>query len=101
MAVVAASDPVMCRGDVLTLLDDIQELQPTIFASVPRLYNRIYDRVMNTIDSGNPVSRALFYRAFSSKQAAVKTGDLSGGSFGAFWDRLVFSKIKARLGGTP
>jgi AMP-binding enzyme len=33
------------RGDVLELLDDIAELRPTIFTSVPRLYNRIYDKV--------------------------------------------------------
>jgi long-subunit acyl-CoA synthetase (AMP-forming) len=30
---------------VLGLLDDIQVLQPTIFVSVPRLWNRIHDRV--------------------------------------------------------
>ena len=34
------------RGDVLELLEDIQELQPTVFPSVPRLWNRIYDKVM-------------------------------------------------------
>jgi long-chain acyl-CoA synthetase len=36
------------RGDVLTLLEDIEELQPTLFTSVPRLYNRIYDKVPET-----------------------------------------------------
>lgn len=30
---------------------------------------------------------------------AVQRGDLSGGRLGPFWDRLVFSKIKARVGG--
>ena len=33
------------RGDVKTLLNDIQELKPTLFISVPRLLNRIYDKV--------------------------------------------------------
>ncbi len=33
------------RGDVAVLLEDIEELQPTLFPSVPRLYNRIYDKV--------------------------------------------------------
>jgi long-chain acyl-CoA synthetase len=37
------------RGDVLLLLEDIEELQPTLFTSVPRLYNRIYDKVLNTM----------------------------------------------------
>lgn len=32
-------------GDVLRLLDDIAVLRPTVFCSVPRLWNRIYDKV--------------------------------------------------------
>jgi len=32
-------------GDPLKLLDDMQALKPTIFPSVPRLFNRIYDRI--------------------------------------------------------
>lgn len=33
------------QGDVRKLMDDIKELQPTLFASVPRLLNRFYDKV--------------------------------------------------------
>lgn len=33
-------------GDPLKLLDDMQTLKPTIFISVPRLFSRIYDKVM-------------------------------------------------------
>ena len=33
------------RGDVKKLTDDIQALKPNIFPTVPRLLNRIYDRV--------------------------------------------------------
>jgi long-chain acyl-CoA synthetase len=32
-------------GDPLKLLDDMKVLKPTIFPSVPRLFNRIYDRI--------------------------------------------------------
>ncbi|KAK9816781.1 hypothetical protein WJX72_005028 [[Myrmecia] bisecta] len=87
------------RGNVLELLDDVLELKPTLFASVPRLWNRIHDRVMATIRASNPVSRRLFAAAYASKKAALDRGDPSGGRFGPFWDRLVFSKIRARLGG--
>ena len=89
----------LCRGNVLELLDDIQELSPHMFVSVPRLFNRIYDRVNATIRDSNPISRKLFETAYASKKAALDRGDLSGGRMGAFWDKLVFSKIKARLGG--
>ena len=33
------------QGDVKKLVGDIQELKPTVFVSVPRLLNRIYDKV--------------------------------------------------------
>ena len=33
------------QGDVKKLVGDIQELRPTLFVSVPRLLNRIYDKV--------------------------------------------------------
>lgn len=44
------------RGDVLGLLDDVAALQPTIFNSVPRLWNRIYDRINGTLREGSFVS---------------------------------------------
>jgi long-chain acyl-CoA synthetase len=87
------------RGDVALLLEDIEELQPTLFTSVPRLYNRIYDKVMGAIQQSSPVARKLFEMAYASKRAALRGGDLSGGRFGPMWDRLVFSKVRARLGG--
>lgn len=34
------------RGDVTKLLEDVQELRPTVFPSVPRLFNRIYDKLI-------------------------------------------------------
>ena len=34
------------RGDVKELVNDIQALKPTIFVSVPRLLNRVYDKVL-------------------------------------------------------
>ena len=32
-------------GDILKLLDDLKELKPSYFPSVPRLFNRIYDKI--------------------------------------------------------
>ena len=56
-------------------------------------------RFAGTIRAGNPVARGLFNTAYAHKKAALDAGDLTGGRFGAFWDALVFSKIRARLGG--
>ncbi len=32
-------------GDITTLSNDIQELRPTLFVTVPRLLNKMYDKV--------------------------------------------------------
>lgn len=52
----------------------MQALQPQLFVSVPRLWNRIYDRVMATMREANPVKRRLFERAFAYKRAALEAG---------------------------
>ncbi|KAL2911690.1 medium-chain fatty acid-CoA ligase faa2 [Polyrhizophydium stewartii] len=85
------------RGDVALLLDDIAALSPTIFPSVPRLLNRIYDRIMQqALNSGSAVKTALFRRALDTKIANMRANKVYTH---AFWDALVFSKIKAVLGG--
>ncbi len=33
-----------------------------IFTSVPRLWNRIYDKVMLAVETGSPLARGLFKR---------------------------------------
>lgn len=51
-----------------------QALKPHIFVSVPRLWNRIYDRVMATMREANPVKRRMFETAFAYKRAALEAG---------------------------
>jgi len=87
------------RGDVLLLLEDVEQLQPTTFASVPRLYNRIYDKVMAQIESSSIVAKKLFWTAFEYKKSHILKGDLRGGALAPLFDALVFSKIRAKLGG--
>ncbi|KAJ3092531.1 hypothetical protein HK102_006083 [Quaeritorhiza haematococci] len=84
------------RGEVTQLFDDILELKPTLFPSVPRLLIRLYDRVMNTVNSGGGVKKFLFETAFDAKKRMLRNGSVTKSSF---WDKLVFKKIQARLGG--
>lgn len=43
------------HGNPLEIMDDISLLKPDFFASVPRIYNKIYDRVMLQIMKSNPI----------------------------------------------
>lgn len=84
------------RGDVTLLFEDIAEIRPTIFCSVPRLYNRIYSAILSkTLHSGSPIAAALFSRGLAAKQEGLKSGNLTH----AIWDRVLFNKIKNVLGG--
>lgn len=82
-------------GDPLRLLEDCQILRPTFFAAVPRILNRIYQSAMV---SGNVpgVKGALFRRACETKLQKLHT---TGDNTHPLWDRLVFRKVQAVLGG--
>lgn len=83
------------QGDTLKLMEDIEALRPTIFVSVPRLYNRIYDKVLSGVKLKGGISEYLFNRAFEAKRLGLLKGTVKH----TFWDLLVFSKIRQKLGG--
>ncbi|XP_009767906.1 long chain acyl-CoA synthetase 6, peroxisomal [Nicotiana tabacum] len=83
------------QGDNLKLMDDLAALRPTIFSSVPRLYNRIYAGITNAVQTSGVLKQRLFNAAYNSKKQAV----MNGRKPSPMWDRLVFNKIKDKLGG--
>ena len=84
------------QGDTLKLMDDIAVLRPTIFVSVPRLFNKVYDKVMAGVKEKNSFKQMLFNWAYAAKVENLReTGELKHW----IWDRLVFEPIRAKLGG--
>jgi len=81
------------------------EVRPTIIVSVPRLFEKIYARVMDQVLAGSRLKRAIFVWALATgKKYAAKT--IAGESIpthlsfkNAVAAKLVFSKIIARTGG--
>ncbi|KAK3013015.1 hypothetical protein RJ639_009964 [Escallonia herrerae] len=83
------------HGDNLKLMDDLAALRPTLFCSVPRLYNRIYAGITNAVKTSGALRERLFNAAYNSKKQAIMKGQKPS----PMWDRLVFNKIKGKLGG--
>ncbi|KAK5787011.1 hypothetical protein PVK06_041662 [Gossypium arboreum] len=83
------------QGDNLKLMDDLAALRPTIFCSVPRLYNRIYAGITNAVSTSGALKERLFRAAYNSKRQAI----MNGRNASPIWDKLVFNKIKEKLGG--
>ncbi|XP_029106783.1 long-chain-fatty-acid--CoA ligase 6 isoform X2 [Scleropages formosus] len=82
------------QGDIRLLAEDMKALRPTIFPVVPRLLNRMYDKIFS--QAKNPVKRWLLNFAAKRKAAEVQSGVIRSDSV---WDKIFFSKIQASLGG--
>jgi long-chain acyl-CoA synthetase len=88
-----------------TVAENMGEVKPTIMTSVPRLYEKIYARILESVETGSPVKRKIFYWALGVGREYVnkimKKEDISGGlQFKRnLAYKLVFSKLAERVGG--
>jgi long-chain acyl-CoA synthetase len=91
--------------NVDTVAADMQRWRPTLMASVPRLYDKIYSRVLEAVRAGPALKQRLF---FWGKRVGERVVDLRLGRCrvppflaAQLWlaDTLVFSKLRARTGG--
>ncbi len=91
------------NSDITELVNELSEVRPTVFFAVPRLYNKIYDGLHKKM-AASAVKKRLFDAALSNekKRAALSAEGRSSGwvevKHRAF-DKLVFSKVRERLGG--
>ncbi len=88
-----------------TVAANLQEVKPTVVLSVPRLYEKVYARVLENALSGSAVKRAIFFWAKRAGEdwATHRLAALPVPAGLAFKkkiaDKLVFSKLQARTGG--
>jgi len=88
-----------------TVADNMGEVHPTVMTSVPRLYEKIYAKVLDGVENGSGLKRKIFYWALGVGKeyiTAVMNNEPIGGGLQfkrnlAF--KLVFSKLAARVGG--
>src|SRR5882672_5835057 len=88
-----------------TVAANLQEVKPTVVLSVPRLYEKVYARVLENALSGSAIKRNIFFWA---KRAGEQWATLSLAGLPIpgglkikkkIADRLVFAKLQARTGG--
>ncbi|KAE9550027.1 hypothetical protein FO519_006755 [Halicephalobus sp. NKZ332] len=83
-------------GDIATLMDDLKDLQPTIFPVVPRLLNRLYDSIQSKVSNSGSLAKMIFNFALSQKRNLLRERVITNKSI---WDKLVFNKIQQQVGG--
>jgi long-chain acyl-CoA synthetase len=88
-----------------TVASDMERWRPTLMAAVPRLYEKIYGRVLERVRSGSALKRRLFFWAKGVGERWVEhrlaNRPVAPGLAAQRWvaDRLVFAKLRERTGG--
>jgi long-chain acyl-CoA synthetase len=88
-----------------TVAANMVEVRPTLVLSVPRLYEKMYARILETALTGGFLKKKIFFwargvadRWATEMLAGRKPGGLVATQY-AVAQKLVFSKLKARTGG--
>jgi long-chain acyl-CoA synthetase len=83
------------------IIDNLSETRPTLIFSVPRIFNRIYDRVQKQIREKPKPIQKLVEAGLAAARKRRDGGRLSLGEVAAFEaaDRLIFEKVRGRFGG--
>jgi long-chain acyl-CoA synthetase len=88
-----------------TVAQNMGEVKPTVMTSVPRLYEKIYARVLESVESGSALKRKIFYWAIGVGREYVGC-IMNKKPVGAALQlkrnlafKLVFSKLADRVGG--
>lgn len=87
------------------LVDNIGEVRPHFFVAVPRIFEKVHERVLQQVESGSALKKAIFAWATAiggeislKKQQKKMIGPLLQVK-GSIASQLVFKKLKDRLGG--
>lgn len=87
--------------DVNTLVEELSIVKPTVFFAVPRVYNRIYDRLRAQMQEKPAPIRALFYAGLA-RAKREREGEVLGGLDKLLLGlarKIIFSKVQQRFGG--
>ncbi|HEV8582275.1 MAG TPA: long-chain fatty acid--CoA ligase [Thermoanaerobaculia bacterium] len=105
VAFIGTGVPTAIDGVIDDVAVNLAAVRPTLMAGVPRVYEKLYNRVVTGAKEGSPLKYKIFQWALGVG-GEVSRLRLQGRKPGGFLalkhrlaDKLVYSKIKARLGG--
>jgi long-chain acyl-CoA synthetase len=92
-------------GRIDKLVDNLAVVQPTLMAAPPRVFEKVYNRAVATAQDAGGLKWRIFSWALDVGKRSLPdllAGHQPGGLLGLQYtiaERLVFNKIRARLGG--
>ncbi|HEY5184885.1 MAG TPA: long-chain fatty acid--CoA ligase [Actinomycetes bacterium] len=97
--------PTAVDGRIDKIVENLAVVRPTFMAGAPRIYEKVYAKVVQTVQEEGGVKFRLFTWAFgvgnqvSRAKLEGRSSSLAVQAQFALADRLVLSKIRERLGG--
>jgi long-chain acyl-CoA synthetase len=103
-AAMACGASIAYAESVETVRDNMIEVRPTIIPTVPRLFERIHNRILKQVDASSPLRRKIFHWAIRvgkehAKAARNKNVPVWLSLRKTLAENLVFRKLRARTGG--
>jgi long-chain acyl-CoA synthetase len=92
-------------SDLTRIADECQEIKPAVLIAVPRVWSKFYDRVNSQFESATGLKKVFVGKAQKSAakriaKAGVECDAVAPNAFfDKLWDKLVWSKVRARFGG--
>ena len=92
-------------GGAETLIDDLAEIKPTVFHSVPRMYEKIHHRMISAMERASPLRRRILDACLkvgqevSRRRLETKPIPFSLRVQHAIAERLVFKRVRDLFGG--
>ncbi|MBU4332191.1 AMP-dependent synthetase/ligase [Patescibacteria group bacterium] len=90
---------------VKKLSDNLREVKPTVLVCVPRIFERVYEKILDKVKQGKALKKKLFFAALKA-QSELHHARREGRSLGTLaklkanlLDKLVCKKVRAGLGG--
>lgn len=98
-AMIASGSEIYYAESVDTVSKNMPEVKPTVMISVPRLFEKIYNLIIKSVEEGSDAKKKIFHWAVEvgRKYSEGKRGMISFQKLIA--DKLVFDKLKQRTGG--
>jgi len=89
---------------VATIMPNLLEVRPTLLFSVPRIFNKIYDGLSKRMAKLGGVKQGLFEAGLANARARRALAARGRSSWllerkAAFFDKVVFSKVRESFGG--
>ncbi|MCB9740700.1 MAG: long-chain fatty acid--CoA ligase [Deltaproteobacteria bacterium] len=103
--VIAIGIPTAVDGRIDKIIDNLAVVRPTFMAAAPRIFEKVYNKVVNGAQQAGGLKFAIFKWALGVGRAASKelqAGRQPSGLLGlqfSIADKLVFSKLRERFGG--